>query len=295
MTANHSSGNTDLDLIRYIDGELDASDRERVEAMLAVDRTLADRFAVLERRSRNLAALLATADPSAHETEAARPARDAVDAPRQATATPATPLSSNLEVSDGVVSIDEVRTRRPARRSPVMTHGWLRAAAIVLVLIGGAMAVAPVRAWIVDALQRLMGSESVMPAPDPAVVPAPPGDPFAFTFDLTGTVIAIEIDHVQASGTLTIRQADVARPGAEIRAGNAEEGFVVLPSGLRITNSATSTASYVIVVPPTITRATLRIAGASPATYALDRIGSEHVVDLTESPPDGRGSPRPGR
>jgi anti-sigma factor RsiW len=291
MTANHTPENADADLIRYLDGELAADERSRVEAALATDAGLAGRFAVLKRRSTRLAALLGTIAPSAAETAAADPSRMYGD------------VAAGPDSGTDVVSLDAVRRAR--REAPVVPPGvtrdivdpgatsgslplrssqprWLRAAIIIIALSIGAVFVPPVRAWIVHQLQRLAPSTPVV---TPSLAPAPHAEVEPGALDLEFEVgraatFEITIERVQAGGELVVRSADVERASAARRGGVDGEDLLVWSGGLRISNSAASTASYELVMPARVRSVMVRIGARAPVPIELAGPGASRVVPL---------------
>ena len=280
MTANDSPDIThdaagDAELIRYLDDELTAAERVRLEASLAVDPQRTARLATLRRRGRRLQALLAGSDPANSEVEAADPTR-----------------------MDGVFRLESARRARARAGSthPRMTlagrsmqpHGadttsrpWLRAAIVLFVLVAGAMAVPPVRAWVIDTVQRLVSGDDV-PSPSDPVSADPPvrGNEFMVgRIPVTGPSFLIEMVAAPSRGTLTIRLVNDQTASATVTDGNAE-GFLTLPGGLRIQTTATSTANYTFTLPRSVTRVILRIPGQEDETISMDVTSPERVINL---------------
>jgi len=284
MTANRSpdSGNvavSDADLVRYIDGELTLDERHRMDAVLKRDAAMTDRLAVLRRRSARLSTLLAAAGPTAVETEAANPAT-ANPAP-----TPAIPAAD-------VASIASARTARASRtsaqsagrfRGPADRGGrvWLRAAIVLLTVLGVAMAVPPVRAWVVDRLERITGQPAEPPSP--AVAPAVPAEHFGVRFAVEGASFSIEMQAVQRTGRLIVRAAAGEEGSADVQGAYGGESFVVIPVRqlLRVQNTAESRADYVVTLPSHVRSATVRLADGRELPFALGNGVTERIVELT--------------
>jgi hypothetical protein len=245
MTANHSPDHADAELVRYLDGELSDDERARVDALLAADADLARRLDVLRRRSGNLTTLLARTDP----------ARDRVAA--------ADPTKRGRPTDVAVASIEPARARRASQRT-VPSKGWLRAAIILLVLVGAALIVPPVRAWVVGQLKRIVSSAPETPAavmsPEPVVLQ---GEALDVAFEVAGNNFTIDVENVQAAGSLAVRSTDDTRGTASLAGGNGES-FLVLPDGLRISNTPTSSASYAVRLPSNVTRITITVPGRDP-------------------------------
>jgi hypothetical protein len=162
------------------------------------------------------------------------------------------------------------RFRRPTRRM---------VAAAGLILSGAALAAQPVGRWVMARWQK---SERPSPVPPPANVGAEPApSPAAIAFIPHPGDFTIRFDVVPASGTLTLRGAADTRVNAGITDGAKEEGFFVLPDGLRIRNSATSVASYHVSLPPGVARVRVRIGSGAQARTVTVRLEAGRTHQLT--------------
>jgi hypothetical protein len=274
MSTNRSPGSGDIavsdaDLIRYLDGELTLDERQQLDAVLAMDAALTQRLSVLRRRSARLSTLLAAASPGAFETAAANPA------PAPA----------------GVTPISAARTarmteRREDRRARA-TSGeriWLRAAIVLLAVLGTAMAVPPVRAWVVDRLERIAGNAVTEPAespPQPA--PAPPTENFSVSFAIDGPSFVVEIMASQMSGRLTLRSGEAAEGRADVQGEYAGESFVVISARqtLRIQNTPASRANYIVALPSNVREVSVRLADGREVQVTLGSGTTERVIELS--------------
>ncbi len=243
-----SPGASDAQLVRYLDDELDAEDRARVEAAVEADAALAARLETLRRRGRTLHGLLAATDPPV-------PAR--------------TP--------PGVVSIASAPSKREAQPP---TTWLLRAAAVILVLAGVVSLVPPLRAWVVESLQRLAGTASEMvPPPPPPLLAAP--DTMNVDFAHEHTSFDVELIATQPEGRVRIRIADVERASAEIHTRTAAEELFPIPAGIRFINTPTSVADYEVTVPSVVRIVRIIIAGRRIAEYpALAPENRERIFEL---------------
>jgi len=270
MTANHSSGRAadDADLVRYLDGELGADETARIEAALASDAGLVARLETLRRRAARLNALLASADPSAEATEAADPVRKA-----------------------GLRSITTVGAGASAERSSgsaVPSAGWVRAAAIVFALLGAALLVPPVRAWIIERLQTF-GSDSPVvttSSPEPA---QPTPDPVSATIPAPGPVFVIDFDNVPAAGSLTVRTTAGEDALYEIESQSQGGSALVLPDGLRFQNRPGSASNYAVTLPPSVTTVRLLMDGRMLRTIEITPGMADLRIELPVEPGAGPG------
>jgi hypothetical protein len=220
-------------LVRYIDGEASEDERAQVEAAAAADPAMAERLARLEQRTRALSDTLGKAD---------------------------------IATPDSLRSYDATRTRRDAGPSRL-----LRAALFLGLAAAAAMMVPPVRAWVIDVLQRTPPRDEAS-APAPALVTI---DTVAIFFDAPPEFL-IELEAAQRGGRLIVRIADVDQATAELRTPGGTESFFVVPEGLRIVNGDVSTAEYEIALPRSVREVRVRVPGSADVTYGT--AGSERRV-----------------
>lgn len=284
MTVNRSPGNaaSDADLIRYLDGELNADERARVDAAVAEDVVLADRLARLRARGERLRALLADGDPSEADTRAANPAAPTAGQPR------ANAQRGHTVQSDATVRPIEgaraTRTRRLALSRAPGGH-WLRAAAVILTLLGAGLFVPPVRAWIVDRLESLVPGEDTAVEVSPAIPSVDETAPLAYRMAVTGSTLFLDVDAAQAAGELTVRVADVANASLEPLDADAGDPVLVMPDEdrVRIQNGEASTASYRLTLPRQVVTLRIRIGGGLVRTFELDAAGVEVRIPLSDT------------
>jgi hypothetical protein len=165
-------------------------------------------------------------------------------------------------------------------------QGWRRAAAIVLILLLPVALVRPIRAAVVEWVQRgwsmITGSENTAPAPPPAdEAPAVPGGNFRIYFTPAEGVVELGISVRQQGGALRIETVAGLEGSLEI-VGGAGEAALVTGRGLSIRNDAASRATYVMRVPEGVRTLRLRI-GEEPAV-ALDRsaLAGGRLIEITE-------------
>lgn len=187
-------------------------------------------------------------------------------------------LRENAELVHEALRVwDDGVTRRRGR-----VPSWFRAAASILLLLGVAGAVQPVRAWIIDGAQAIW---SVLAGDAPiAESPTPGGrdeQPLAtVSFVPRDVVFTLEVAARQFAGTLLIETGDRSEAEAEIFDGAGREGLLVLPAGLRIVNDPSSRARYVVRLPRSL--AAVRVTVAGESTLALEPAGvsSRWEIDL---------------
>ncbi len=259
----------DAALIRYVDGESPVEERALIDAAAAADTAVAERLDALRRRSARLRSLLAAGDPAvpdsliAYQPDGRTAVADAHARPQPG--------------GDTATGAPE-RTVIPLRTVPPRARpAWLRAA-IIVVLVGAAMlAVPPVRAWIIDGLQRI-GVLDAVPQPAPAPDPVRVDTLEIRGFDAAGD-FTIELEHAQTSGQLVVRIAAVAEALAELHTRGESASPLFLPDGLRIANHDSSTADYVVTLPIGLRTIRVRIPGVTDTTWTPAG-PAEHRFDL---------------
>jgi hypothetical protein len=231
----------DADLVRYLDGELDAAARARVEAAVAADAEVAARLETLRRRGKRLRRMLERTDPAAP--------------------------AARSQPAEAV----------KLARSPAPT--LMRAAAVLLVVIGIVSLVPPLRAWIVDQWQRIAPSANTAAPGEPPLLRTP--DTVSIAFPTTYQSFDFELIARQETGTIRIRVADVEQVAAEMYTRTNTEEFFKFPGGLRVVNTATSVADYDIVIPSGVRIVRLTVAAERIAEYSTrPDEGKERVFEL---------------
>lgn len=185
-------------------------------------------------------------------------------------------------------------TAAPSLRRTGWTHSaWARAAVIALVVIVPFATVAPLRAWALDRLGAAWGEvrdafggadEPSAPTPPPAApaaVPAaeaPVSGSTVFFTPAPGRFV-LDVGAAQASGTLTLGRAEGSEGSAEV-VGGATETPLVSESGIRLLNTAASTASYRVLLPATVARVRVRVGGGPPIDLTAADLARGRVVEL---------------
>ncbi|HET7233415.1 MAG TPA: hypothetical protein VFJ16_25615 [Longimicrobium sp.] len=253
----------DGDLLCLLDGEADAASHHDAAAHLRACPACRERMERYRTRRDRLAQLLARADFPVPASAA--------------------PPSASKDADDAKV----IPLRPRAAPARVVNRPWLRAAAVVLLLIAAAAVATPARAWIAAWIGRQVDrvTHESQPAPQrPRVVqtPAPPVAPqpsAQVRFVPGGGELRVDVAHTQASGALTLVRVDGPAASAEVVGPQSVE-LLVVPSGLRIRNTAAASADYRVQVPDGVRRVHVRIGG-----------GRETVVDRAEIESAGRTIP----
>lgn len=233
----------DGDLMRYLDHECDPIEREDIRRHVEGCERCAELLGRFEGYSERLAALLP-------ELDAAPPAL-AIEEILLGAAAGARRLERTVDALPALPP-----RARNARRS------LARAAVIAFALLGLGMTVSPVRAWLVE---RFSAVQEALLTSQPAVQEtAPtlqPQSPSTVSFTPAPGAFFIDIVAAQESGMLklTVQQGRIA--SAQVRGAVTDEGLLVLPDRLRITNSSTSAADYAVTLPSQLTKITVRIEG----------------------------------
>lgn len=174
-----------------------------------------------------------------------------------------------LQRADLVPVPTDGTNRRPEETA--VTHAlkprWTRirilkaAAAVALVIT--AIGVSPARAWLVDgwqAIRSLFTEESAAPTQ-----PSSPSEtataPAVVTFTPRGPEFTIDVSSAQATGKISLAIDSAPLASARVLGGDGSEELIVHRGGLRIVNTPTSSASYEIAVPRSVSTLELIVAG----------------------------------
>lgn len=208
---------TDGDLVRMLDGQAAAAERDDVLDHVSVCDACAERMESIRQRAEEFSQQVRLLDDGPDQMTRAR-ARQAF---------------------------------RQAQRSRSRTWanaGWLRVAAAVLVVLLAGATVDPLRAWVAEQWQAVSGDSVERIAERTAL----PGEPVRrgsmVRFQPPAGVFNLEIAEPQAEGTIQISVRDVPMATLEIIRPEGES-IMQLPSGLQVENREDSRASYEIILP----------------------------------------------
>ncbi|MEX0907650.1 MAG: hypothetical protein WD054_04915 [Gemmatimonadota bacterium] len=181
----------------------------------------------------------------------------------------------------GAAAFDEADTPVPQSalafpRPPARVPGWMRAAAVLLLVAGPVAALPQLRQWLIEAAT---GTPAAAPAPAAVETLSTQAATASFRFASEGSMLAVAFDATPTAGTLTIRSADGAEAVLEI-AGAAGAGPVLSASGVRMRNDAASAASYVLSVPSSVTAVTVTAGGRALGTFERAAIAGIVVLEL---------------
>jgi hypothetical protein len=253
LSRSHPS---ERDLVRYMDHELSDVERGRMRRHLDGCVACQERLSQLMSFSAEVSEALAEAGAGVEVDALARArAREAV---RRA-------------------------NRTAPRRSPWAVPG--RAAAAIALIMVGALAADPVLAWVHDHWWPGKHAERVVHTlPAATVAPEARHGPTVL-FEPTSGTFEISIANPQAVGSIRIQVRDVARASAEV-SNPVDEAILVLPSGLRIENLASSRASYTLTLPSSLRKVEVMIGDRTASTLILDSLPTPITRDipLTDDP-----------
>lgn len=232
-------------LVRYLDRACEPDEHGAIAEHLAVCAACTGQIEVLSRRSAALSALLRVADP---------------------------PVPA------------AVRSPRPARRFRLArwTGSWpLRIAATVTLLAATAAGVSPVRAWITERSRLLWtlittGRPAAPDTPSQASIQADG----SVSFQPATDVLVVQLAGRQAAGTLVIEGGLDSNASITVSGGSTGENLIVLPSGVRIVNSAASRATYQIRLSAGISQVLVEIGGEPAVRFQPIRPSDRWSVDL---------------
>ena len=245
-------------LLRFLDGEAAADEREMVARHLATCPDCAADAESLRAASAGVHLVLE---------------RDLGDAP----APP--PLPRIVPPASG--------HPRAARPSHYATSSRRLLAAGILLAVALGAAAPPVRALVrslVTRVREAMAPDRV-PSPPPAgehaaLPPTPAPDEVLVEFTPEGTEIVVDFGAAQQGGTLVVRTHDGESVVLSTTPG-APRDVLVLPGGVRVRNAPTSTHSYRLLVPAGLRRIIVRVGGETVSTTDADALRrGETVVRL---------------
>lgn len=180
----------------------------------------------------------------------------------------------------------------PRRRS--RWPGRVRAAAAVIVLLGIAGSISPVRAWILDRTQAIW---SAVMGETPAAVEEPQTaaqeeETASVRFVPAAGPFLVEIATGQTQGSLVVETTDDATASARVRGGSGSEHLVVMPNGLRIENETQSGASYRVRLPAALDDVAVVVGDGAAQRLSPTNAGLRWEIDLRAN---AAGAPAPVR
>lgn len=240
-------------LLRYLDGELSATEEGKARALLASSSDARRRMAELRASSALFSDQLGGMP------------------------IPAVPGFSMPEVSTYAPSPDGLRFAFP---SFLLRHRMAAAMALFLLTLGF---MAPVRAWIAESVRTVASILAPSEASPPPVAEGEAG-PSTVSFVPLGDELLVSVGSYQASGRLTVVVVEGSRVSGETSVQGTAVELLVLPNGIEVRNGPGSVADYTIEVPQTLQRVRVRAGGRElgvgiPAEVA---VGHTWVFDLTD-------------
>jgi hypothetical protein len=157
---------------------------------------------------------------------------------------------------------DAVRAAALRRRSIVrVRRGWAAAAAVAALLVVS-FSVDPLRAWMMQRLAITQpGAAGASVASLPSAVVG--GEGSVISFHPASGTFELSVERAQTVGEVLLQVRAVSQATAQVTNG-ATETMLVLPSGLRIENSAASRASYRVTLPASVREVTVRVGDGPP-------------------------------
>jgi anti-sigma factor RsiW len=246
---------TDAEVSRAVDAQLDADERTRVEAHLAHCDTCRAMLTRAETRTRRLSALLQRTD---------------FDVP---------PMSVSTKTGRDIL---DFRAREKPVREAAAIQPWMRAAAVIALLIGGLFAIPPVRAAIIGWVRAQFSDDArESAAPGVAAPSAPNVQPdlgAAVQFVPAGEVLYVELMSADEQGTIELKRGTGDRVSARVDNGSVE--MIVLTDGLRINNAGAQQLRYRIEAPQSVETIVVTVAGRNVARIS----GAQIDAGLTVKP-----------
>ena len=250
----------ETDLLRYLDRQLDREALRHARHHLAQCTACSAQLAELERRSATVSALIG-------------------ELPVQ--------LPDSGKRAVALAAMDRARLRSSAT-GPLSGRVLLRAAALFMLALLGAMTTQPGRAWVSDRVEAVAGDnpgpllagvlrmlDGDEPPPPTAATPPPveavrtqrppvtprqrvqvqprstvrPGTTAPVKFTPRGPEVTIRFETLQRGGTATLWLRDVEDATAEVTSGHRGERILPEEGGVRVRNRPSSRAHYMLTVP----------------------------------------------
>ena len=243
----------DGDIVRYHDGECSQIEWGRIARHLAECSRCAATARFFETTSRQL-------DVSLEEMDI-RPAENA--------------KQKILATRDRITHATKPRVNH--RRTQL-----LRAAAVVFALIAAGSWAPPVRAWFMELLTPIR-STSIETSQTDEEERAANRTSSVISFVPSGPAFVIDIAVKQTSGSLAIRIGDGDAASVRVTGRASTDSVQVASNGIRIRNSAVSTATYEVAVPSSIRRVTVRVVGSARLSYTTAAIAARGSVVIALS------------
>lgn len=168
---------------------------------------------------------------------------------------------------------------RPSTRAALGSPArWLRAAAVVVIVLVPLLAVSPLRAtiaeWIADRWSQVVALARPGAGDAAATTGTAVEEPHALLwFAPAGSELRIEIASRQQAGRVVLQSSNAPEASLRIVGGSGEENPTVSDRALRIQNHRASTATYEVGVPRGVRRVVLQVGGGPP--LAVERGGLE--------------------
>lgn len=181
-----------------------------------------------------------------------------------------------LDAADPLVEEPEDRDREAEASGGLSVPRWAKAAAVALLVLAGALALEPVRAWVVDRAERVARHLGFVEPRAPDAGAADGGASIAFVPE--GRRLRIQVEAPQPEGELEVTagpgdgRVRASVVGGEPGAGGPAPGFAAFPSELRIRNGSGSAASYRVTVPASLQEVEIRLGDRRLARLAGDEL-----------------------
>lgn len=242
-------------LLRLIDGDGAAEELAALRTHLRSCDACTSRMDLLERRSVRVAAVL---DELQLPADFRHPA-------------PGSPFSTS--------------TRAGARSRLGSRTGWMRAAAVVVLLLAPLLAIRPLRAAVNEWLSARWTEVAELVRGGSA--PAPPADDAGATlwFAPAGPELRVEFAARQTGGALIIRISPTDEGSLQVVNGTGGETPMISDRGIRILNTRHSVASYELGVPSGVRSVIVRVGQDPPVTVHRSEIGAGRTLLLSDAGP----------
>ncbi len=244
----------DSDILRFHDGECGAEERNGIAAHIAECSACAETSSLFQDTTRQL-----------HDTLEDMPTPPVVGAKERFLA-----------------AVRQNGSTSPVTRSFQQRTPWLRAAVVIFGALVVSMWAPPVRAWFFRLIspEPPVAAETEVPAQN---VPAPSLTSSVVSFVPTASTFVVDVITRQDHGRLTLHVVRDRAASATITGRSEADALLVMQDGFRIQNTASSSATYVVMVPLDVQRVIVRVGSTQIQSFSTDQIaaGDSVVIDIS--------------
>ncbi len=188
-------------------------------------------------------------------------------------------IRDTLTFVGDALSRTDIAVPRSGRR--ILPRFPLAAAAITILAIAAGFT--PMSAWVIERTRLLFNSSSDFEVPlteavdDSSASVATAG---SVSFFPASDVFVLEVASLQEIGNLSVEVGEFEIATATINGALEDENLLILPNGLRIDNSPTSTTSYVVLLPASVSQINVIVADGTAIVLDTSTLPREWTIPI---------------